>query len=118
MSRVKVIFDHGPAGVQTFIIDGQRANVISDLIFRDEGAESLPWQSRRQYLRDLGVGETQTPVVDENWVVGAPDTTQRHGGPYCMTVGPSDHRWNCTRERDHSGVHVAGNGASILEVWQ
>lgn len=116
MSRIKVTFDHGPAGVQTFVVDGQRASVISDLIYRDPGAESLPWRSRRQYLHDLGVSETPTPVSDSEWVVGAPDTTEGPG-PYCMATGASRYRWNCTRGRDHDGPHVAGNGESILEVW-
>jgi hypothetical protein len=34
----------------------------------------------------------------------------------CGTYDPN-RQWTCTRERGHTGQHIAGNGRRVLEVW-
>ena len=95
------------------------AEVLFDA-WNDERGNEVPFLSSeaRTKLADAilaafpTLGETAGP---SGFVIGAPDTTAPADG---ACEGVSVNRYWCTREVGHHGVHAAGNGITIVDVWE
>lgn len=128
--KIKVTFDYGVAGVYRFEVDSRRAEVIQDLMRKDDGVLTLPWISEaqhRQMLATMAEADVQAKAKqavlierDGYHVDMDHDPTAPHPlGRLCYEHSPDGMRWVCTWPRGHdsSVPHIAGDEDSVRAVW-